>query len=234
MVLEVLVFMLSLNCTEDFESNYWEGFDSAMIDEWNIMTTTSCYQLDEFPSDFSDYRDLKEEAIIAAAVVAAQENNNNDDDVDDTDNNMMSSDIITIVHHPIDFTTYFDKLLLLSNHSTNDNDDSEERQKQQQVVFITQYSKAVFQIENAAGVSYPSENIAFVRSDLFYTTKSLSHEILHLVLEEEGYPKGCYIDKVHENHFKPSLGKVAKDDEDNDNNYMRSAYYYQIIARFDC
>lgn len=202
MVLEVLVFMLSLNCSADFEPDYWAGFDVAMTDEWNIGTTTDCYQIDEFPANFSDYIDLKNEVIIAVAATG--------DGPTRISNNTDS----------IDFTSFIDNLLLYHGNITSD---QKIGSQQQQVVFVTEYSKSVFQIENASGVAYPSNNIAFVRSDTFYTVKALNHEILHLVLEEEGHPDWCYIDKVHEGQSNLSV-----------NNVVENGHVYRLIGKFEC
>jgi hypothetical protein len=193
MVLDVLVFMLSLNCSMDFRPNFWGGFDTAMLEEWNITTITNCYQVDKFPSNYHDYENLE-----------------------NTLSNVENSNDITITQtRPVNFTTYIDKILLNQNLI-----DLQERQHKQ-VVFLTKYSKSVFQRDDAAGISYPSENIAFVRNNYFYSTGTLSHEILHLVLKEEGYPKSCYVDKVHENQFKFSLKQIGDQD-------------YPIIAKFNC
>jgi hypothetical protein len=88
-------------------------------------------------------------------------------------------------------------------------------------VFLTEYSEQVFQKALASGVAYPTENIAFVENNFGYSTGTLSHELLHLVLEEQGHEKGCYVDSVHENQFKCELKQIG------DN--MRP-----VIKKFDC
>jgi hypothetical protein len=42
--------MFSMNCHLDFDTELWSSFDAAMSEEWNITTTTSCYEITEFPS----------------------------------------------------------------------------------------------------------------------------------------------------------------------------------------
>ena len=185
--------MLSLNCSVDYRPNFWGGFDTAMLEEWNIDTITNCYQVDKFPFNYGDYENL-------ANTLSNVENN---------------KDITISQTRPANFTTYFDKILL--NQSMTDLQKSQHKQ----VVFLTEYSKSVFQRDDAAGISYPSENIAFVRNNYFYSTGTLSHEILHLVLEEKGYSKSCFVDKVHENQFKFILRQIGNQD-------------YPIINKFNC
>jgi hypothetical protein len=93
--------------------------------------------------------------------------------------------------------------------------------REQQVVFLTKHSDQVFQKPLASGVAYPSENVAFVENNFGYSTASLSHEILHLVLEEEGHKKSCYVDLVHENQLKYELMQM----DDNKR---------PVIKKFDC
>jgi hypothetical protein len=52
--------------------------------------------------------------------------------------------------------------------------------------------------DQALGVAQPAWNTGSVKFNGEYTTTTLSHETLHLVLEDLGYPKACYVDKVHE------------------------------------
>jgi hypothetical protein len=68
------------------------------------------------------------------------------------------------------------------------------------------------------GLSRPHSNFGTVDYNYYETTKTVSHETLHLVLEERGYEKSCYVDKVHENAY--SLAR-------HDDNIM-------IIAHFEC
>jgi hypothetical protein len=193
MVLEVLVFMLSLDCSTDFNHDFWVGFDNGMANEWNINATTSCYQISNLPSDIYAYESL------ADRIVAEEKNNATS----------------TAEIQPMDFTTYIDGLLSQTAISR------QQEKIQQQVVFLTDYSDSVFQRGDASGVAYPTENIAFVRNNYAYSTGTLSHEILHLVLEEEGYPTSCYVDKVHENQFNFSLKEMGDGE-------------YPIVNRFDC
>jgi hypothetical protein len=194
MVLEVLVFMLSLDCSADFNHDFWTGFDMGMADEWSINATTSCYQISNLPSDIYSYESL------ADRIIAEEKNN-------------VTS---TAEIQPVDFTTYIDRLLSQTTISRQ-----QEEKLQQQVVFLTDYSESVFQRGDANGIAYPTENIAFVRNNYAYSTATLSHEVLHLVLEEEGYPQSCYVDRVHENQFSFSLKEMGDGE-------------YPIVNRFDC
>jgi hypothetical protein len=67
------------------------------------------------------------------------------------------------------------------------------------------------------GLSRPQSNFGTVNYNYYETTKTVSHETLHLVLEERGHEKSCYADKVHENAYS-----FARHD-----NIM-------IIAHFEC
>lgn len=93
-------------------------------------------------------------------------------------------------------TAYIDLLLAQGDH-------------EQQVVFLTEHSQQVFQKPLASGVAYPSENLAFVENNFGYSTASLSHEILHLVLEEQEHEKSRYVDMVHENQLKYELMQMC-------------------------
>jgi hypothetical protein len=93
--------------------------------------------------------------------------------------------------------------------------------REQQVVFLTEHSQEVFQKPLASGVAYPSEDVAFVENNFEYSTAALSHEILHLVLEEEGHDKGCYVDLVHENQLRYELIQMDKNK-------------WPVIKNFDC
>lgn len=187
MGLEVLIFMLSVNCPLDFDSELWSGFDGAMSEEWNITATTSCYEIKEFPSSLYEYKDLAKRILTemnANTTTAGQAN---------------------------DFTTYINGLLGQSMLDTPG----------QQIVFLTEHSEQVFQRPLARGIAYPTENLAFVKNNFGYSTGTLSHELLHLVLEEQGYEKSCYVDKVHENQFKYELKEIGEN--------MRP-----VIKKFDC
>jgi hypothetical protein len=72
--------------------------------------------------------------------------------------------------------------------------------------------------DRAQGVAQPTLNFGAVEFNYQESSKVVSHETLHLILEEKGYPKSCYVDKVHENAY-------------------RFARYYDnvmILAYFDC
>ena len=171
---EVLIFMISVNCPVDFDSDLWSGFDTAMTEEWNINATTSCYRVDEFPSTLYEYRDLAEE------ILAAREAN-----------------VTTVAGQAFDLTAYIDGILRQDAPST------------EQVVFLTEHSEQVFQKLAASGVAYPTENMAFVENNFEYSTAAISHEVLHLVLEEQGHDRSCYADKVHEHQFKYELKEMG-------------------------
>lgn len=70
----------------------------------------------------------------------------------------------------------------------------------------------------AEGVAFPAMNYGAVELNYEKSTKALSHETLHLVLQDMGHPRSCYADAVHENAY----------------NYAR--YYGKVIimAHFDC
>lgn len=110
-----------------------------------------------------------------------------------------------------DFTTYINRLLSQSVLDA----------QEQQVVFLTERSEQVFQSHLARGIAYPTENLAFVHNNFGYSTGTLSHELLHLVLEEQGQGKDCYVDKVHENQFRYALKEIGEN--------MRP-----VIKKFDC
>lgn len=186
MGLEVLIFMLSVNCPVDFDVELWSGFDKAMFEEWSINSTTSCYEIKELPSSLYEYRDL------ANKILMERETNS------------------TTAGQANDFTTYINSLLEESALDT-----------EQQVMFLTKHSEQVFQKPLASGVAYPTENLAFAENNFEYSTSTLSHELLHLVLEEQGYKKSCFVDKVHENQFKYELKEIGGN--------MRP-----VVKKFDC
>jgi hypothetical protein len=70
-------------------------------------------------------------------------------------------------------------------------------------------------------VAYPTENLAFVQNNFEYSAGTLSHELLHLVLEQQAHEKNCYVDLVHENQFKYGLKQIG--------NNMRP-----VIKKFYC
>ena len=280
MVLDVIVFMLSLNCSVDFQPNFWHGFDNAITQEWNINVTTSCLQVDKFPSTFAEYKELAKAEInnnynnnipiratgstpteyvgtdaVAISttkamttnqrdiiIASANTNSNTDHDYGNSNNNSK--------HHQFkSFSEYFDNLLLQSRISTSsssssttlpgeeDNNNSIRESSEnknlpasssspirhQQAVFLTQYSQNIFQRGDAEGIAYPGQDIGFVKNNYYYSTSVLNHEILHLVLEEEGYPMSCYVDKVHENQFNFVLKEMGPNGEK-----------YPLIKKFDC
>ena len=53
--------------------------------------------------------------------------------------------------------------------------------------------------DRADGVAQPALNFGAVEFNYSESAKVLSHETLHLMLEEAGHPKSCYVDSVHEN-----------------------------------
>lgn len=70
----------------------------------------------------------------------------------------------------------------------------------------------------ASGMAQPTENFGAVEFNYEESTKVLSHETLHLMLEEAGYPKSCYVNAVHDNAY----------------NYARHYNNIMILAHFDC
>jgi hypothetical protein len=72
--------------------------------------------------------------------------------------------------------------------------------------------------DRAHGVAQPTENFGAVNFNYQESTKVVSHETLHLMLEEAGYPQSCYVDAVHEHAY--SFARY-------DDNVM-------ILAHFDC
>jgi hypothetical protein len=177
---EVLIFMVSINCQVDFDSDFWSGFDAAMAEEWSINATTACHDVEEFPSTLYEYNDLAGELVESETAVAGV----------------------------IDVTAYIDAIL-------------NQEAPTEQIVFLTKYSEQVFQKPLASGVAYPTENLAFVENNFGYSTAAASHEILHLVLEEEGYEKECYSDMVHENQFRYELKEMG-------------GSKHAVLKKFDC
>ena len=180
MVLEVLIFMLSVNCSLGFDQNFWGDFDGAMASEWNVTTATSCYEIDQFPADRAEYRNLANRLASQQTSTAS-----------------------------VDFTSYIDNLL--------------EGRQGKQVVFLTEWSQPIFRHYAAGGIAYVKEDVAFVKNNMEYSTGNLSHEVLHLALEEEGYDKACYADKVHENQHLFAMEKMGP-----------SGNSYPIVKKFDC
>ena len=183
---EVLVFMISMNCPLDFDSELWSGFDAAMLQEWNITAATSCQEVDRFPSNLYAYKSLANTIL-------------------------METNTTAVASHGGGFTAYIDGLLGRSMLGT----------PEQQVVFLTEHSELVFQKPLASGVAYPTENMAFVENNFEYSTATVSHELLHLVLEEQGHEKSCYVDEVHENQLKYALIEMGGNKR-------------PILDRFDC
>jgi hypothetical protein len=73
-------------------------------------------------------------------------------------------------------------------------------------------------VPGVQGMSRPQSNFGTVNFNYYETTRTVSHETLHLVLEGRGYEKSCYVDAVHENAY--SLAR-------HDGNVM-------IIGHFEC
>jgi hypothetical protein len=64
--------------------------------------------------------------------------------------------------------------------------------------------------------------MAFVENNFEYSTAAVSHEILYLVLEEQGHYRSCYYsDKVHENQFRYELKEMGKNK-------------HPVLKKFDC
>lgn len=182
MVLEVLIFMLSVDCSSGFDQGFWGDFDNSMASEWNVTTVTSCYEVDHFPADRVEYRNLANRLASEQTGTAG-----------------------------IDFTSYIDNLLA-----------GQEGRQGKQVVFLTEWSQPIFRHYAAGGIAYVKEDMAFVKNNMEYSTGNLSHEVLHLALEEQGYDKSCYADKVHENQHLFAMEK------------MGSRGSYPIVKKFDC
>jgi hypothetical protein len=123
---------------------------------------------------------------------------------------LMEANTTAVASRGGGFTAYIDALLGRSMTDT----------PEEQVVFLTEHSEPVFQKPLASGVAYPTENLAFVENNFEYSTAAVSHELLHLVLEERGYEKSCYVDKVHENQFRYALTEMGENKKP--------------IKRFDC
>ena len=92
------------------------------------------------------------------------------------------------------------------------------------MVFLTEYSDSVFIKPTARGIAYVEEYLAFVQNNFEYSTSTLSHEILHLALKEQGHEKACYVDKVHENQYLFSLKRINNDTKG----------VFPIIKKFGC
>lgn len=207
MIFSILVVMLSTNCSIDFQPQFWAGFDNAIVDEWNIDTATSCHQIKgELPSNLYEYETL------ASKILAIKDEG---EDVIATNKDKM---------HPAakNFTSFIDSLLLSNNNKTAV-DVQKNVERRQQTIFLTEYSSSVFRSPFARGIAYPADDIAFVKNNFEYSTGTLSHEMLHLVLEEKGYEESCYVDKVHENQFTYSLKESS---------YWRGKH--PVVAKFDC
>lgn len=72
--------------------------------------------------------------------------------------------------------------------------------------------------DRAQGVAQTTVNFGAVEFNYEQSAKVVSHETLHLMLEERGYPKSCYVDAVHEHAY--SFARY-------DGNVM-------IVQHFDC
>ncbi|MEW6603730.1 MAG: hypothetical protein AB1351_03455 [Thermoproteota archaeon] len=124
---------------------------------------------------------------------------------------LADTDSTKIAMQSSDFTTYINSILGQSQLDV----------QKEQVVFLTKYSNKIFQKLTASGVAYPTENLAFVKNNFEYSTAAVSHETLHLVLEEKGHGKSCYVDAVHENQFRYELKEMGKNK-------------HPVIKKFDC
>jgi hypothetical protein len=122
---------------------------------------------------------------------------------------LLENNVNTTTAAQVDFTAYIDSLLGQSAIGA------------EQIVFLTEHSEQVFQNPLASGIVYPTENMAFVENNFEYSTGTVSHELLHLVLEEQGYDKRCYVDMVHENQFRHELKEMGKN-------------MHPILKKFDC
>jgi hypothetical protein len=67
---------------------------------------------------------------------------------------------------------------------------------------ITMVDDSAFLGSEFDGFARPSENFGVIDFNYHDSTISLSHETLHLALEEMGYPTSCYVDAVHENSYR--------------------------------
>jgi hypothetical protein len=85
------------------------------------------------------------------------------------------------------------------------------------------------EIRSARGLSYPNVNRGYVRwQGEENTSDTLSHEILHLILQERGYDKDVYIDMVHENAANFRFEPVRTIDADR----ILFTKYLVVIAKF--
>lgn len=198
--------MLSLNCSADFSDSLWYEFDSAMNSEWQLNVTTGCYQIQSIPSSLSGYVDLRDEILKAKQEQQAS--------------------LLAYESDLTDFTAYIDNLLSTAprrnglpeavdaaSNSTN------VKKSGTQIAFITEYSEDAFRANALAqGIAYPSQDIALVRNNYQYSIAPVSHEILHLALQEDDYSPECYLYKLHEMQFR----------------YILTPSGYPIIQKFGC
>jgi hypothetical protein len=63
--------------------------------------------------------------------------------------------------------------------------------------------------ENGTRHRIASQETGSVKFNGKCTTTTLSHETLHLSLEDIGYPKACYVDKIHDNQFSFTLKELG-------------------------
>lgn len=96
-----------------------------------------------------------------------------------------------------------------------------------QVLFILPYDPDIHRSQITRGVALPQDNIAFVQSKPNGRTLSetTSHEILHLVLEEQGYDKDCYSQKVHKYAYREPLAAYST-------HWIFN--HVEIVSRFSC
>lgn len=151
-----------------------------------------------------------------------------------------ASGVIGILYPPIDCETDFDydfwakydsamleewnissQTLCLEGLNEQEKEDLQSAlQRVGQNVIIMSVDNVVLEGMNhrARGVAQPSENFGKVEFNYEESSKVLSHETLHLMLEQIGYPKSCYVDAVHENAYR----------------YARYYDSVMILAHFDC
>lgn len=96
-----------------------------------------------------------------------------------------------------------------------------------QSVFITPYEPGIHNSQITRGVAILKDDIAFVQSKPNGRTLSetTSHEILHLVLEEQGYDKSCYSNKVHRFAYREPLAVYVE-------HWIFN--HVEIVSRFSC
>lgn len=181
--------MLSLDCSVDYDNDFWTGFSQEMESEWAVDTGAGCHEIEEFPSRITQYVELRDRYL----------------DMHGPDIQSTASD------SPVtNFTAYIDSLLSGNVKSSSS--------QQDQVVFLTKFSQNVFRNEFADGIAYVKHDLALVRNNYHYSTGTISHEMLHLVLEEQGKSRACFHDAVHDHQY----------------DYKINLPSYSIINKFEC